>query len=484
MKTRQNLPSFYKKNVLVVGLGRSGVAACELLRKYDCTVTATDVRREDAFGVEARALAEQGIKLSLGGHDPALIKETELIVLSPGVPRSTAFIQQALNAGVPVVSEIEIAAEVARAPILAVTGTNGKSTVVTLLGKILASSGLETAVAGNIGVALSAVVEDVPPEGAIVVEISSFQLESVVKFHPKVAVLLNLTPDHLDRYDGLGSYVSAKARIFMNLGRSDSAVFNADDPLEEPLVSGLQARLLGFSFRERRVKEGAFVRGGAFWLRFAGAEAAVTEDTSIALRGPHNFANILASICAAAAFGLKPEQMKKPIDEFKGLEHRLEDVAEIDGVSFVNDSKATNVDSLKYSLLSFNEPIVLIAGGRDKEGNFSPLKELATERVKELVLIGEASKKIAAAWPGVKAHFAKSMQEAVETAFKLAGPKEVVLLAPGCASFDMFKDFEDRGRVFKSAVLSLVRSKAGPQGAAGRAAATKAKAGARGKRDA
>jgi UDP-N-acetylmuramoylalanine--D-glutamate ligase len=461
MKTSQNHPSFFRKNVLVVGLGRSGIAACVLLRKYECTITATDVREHSMLAADARNLGEEGVRLSVGGHDPALIKGKDLIVLSPGVPRSIALIQEALRSGVPVLSEIEIAFEVARAPILAVTGTNGKSTVVTLLGKILSSAGLEVAVAGNIGLALSTVVEDVPSQGIIVAEISSFQLESIKKFHPRVAVLLNITPDHLDRYDGLDSYIEAKARIFSNLTSSDSAVFNADDPIETPLVASVRGRLLSFSFSERKVREGAFVRGGAFWLRSPSQESEVTKESEVALRGPHNFSNILASICAASAFDLKAEQMKRAIEEFKGLEHRLEEVAEIDGVSFINDSKATNVDSLKYSLLSFNDPIVLIAGGRDKGGNFSALRQLASERVKELVLIGEASKKISASWSGIRTHFAKSMPEAVETAFGLAKPRDVVLLAPGCASYDMFKDFEDRGRVFKNAVLSLVRGGTG-----------------------
>jgi UDP-N-acetylmuramoylalanine--D-glutamate ligase len=464
MKTSNTHPSFAKKNILVVGLGRSGIAACELLRKYECAITATDAREQSMLTTEARNLQEEGVKLSVGGHDLTLIKGKDLVVLSPGVPRSIALIQEALKAGVPVLSEIEIAFEVARAPILAVTGTNGKSTVVTLLGKILSSSGLEAAVAGNIGLALSAVVEDVPSEGVIVAEISSFQLESIDKFHPRVAVLLNITHDHLDRYDGLSSYIEAKARIFSNLTSSDSAIFNADDPLQAPFMASVAARRLSFSFRERRVKEGAFARGGAFWLKSSGQESEVTTENAVRLRGPHNFWNILACICAASAFGVTAEQMKRPIEEFGGLEHRLEDVAEIDGVSFVNDSKATNVDSLKYSLLSFSTPIVLIAGGRDKGGNFSALRHLARERVKELVLIGEASKKIAASWPGTPAHFAQSMPEAVEVAFGLASPHDIVLLAPGCASFDMFKDFEDRGRAFKSAVLSLVRGSATAKG--------------------
>lgn len=477
MKTSKTSPSFAKKNVLVVGLGRSGVAACELLRKYGCAITATDVREQSMLAGDARNLQEEGVKLSVGGHDLTLLKGKDLVVLSPGVPRSILLVQEALKTGVPVLSEIEIAFEVALAPILAVTGTNGKSTVVTLLGKIFSGAGLEVAVAGNIGLALSAVVEDVPPQGIIVAEISSFQLESIDKFHPKVAVLLNITPDHLDRYDGLESYVEAKARVFSNLTSSDFAVFNADDSLQLSLVTPLTAKLLSFSFRERRVNEGAFIRGGAFWLRTAGEESQVTRENDVALRGPHNFSNILASICAASALGMKAEQMKRSIEEFKGLEHRLEEVADIDGVSFINDSKATNVDSLKYSLLSFSNPIVLIAGGRDKGGNFSALRQLATDRVKELVLIGEASKKIAASWPGIRAHLAQSMLEAVETAYRLARPRDVVLLAPGCASFDMFKDFEDRGRAFKNAVLSLVRGCADPEGGANAKAAAAAKGG-------
>ncbi|MFH0777947.1 MAG: UDP-N-acetylmuramoyl-L-alanine--D-glutamate ligase [Candidatus Eisenbacteria bacterium] len=460
MKETVTAPSFREKKVLVVGLGRSGTAASEVLRRYGCEVTATDTRNKAELSREIGALEEQGVRLSLGGHDRSLLKNKDLVVLSPGVPRSIDLIREALGQGIPVLSEIEIAFELAKAPIVAVTGTNGKSTVATLLGSVFVTSGLETVVAGNIGLPLSAVVEDVPPSGVIVAEISSFQLESIDKFRPKVAVLLNITPDHLDRYDGLEDYVSAKARIFSNLTPSDCAVVNADDPLQAPLAITLRSRVLSFSFRERRVKEGAFARGGTFWLREAGKDFEVLREDSAALKGPHNSWNMLACICASGAMGLTPEQMRTPMAQFKGLEHRLEEVAEIDGVTFVNDSKATNVDSLKYALLSFSNPVVLIAGGKDKGGNFAALKHLVAEKVKQLVLIGQAAGKIRDSWPEVPCHEASSMQEAVDVAFRLAVPRDVVLLSPGCASFDMFKDFEDRGHVYKSAVRSIVRRNA------------------------
>jgi UDP-N-acetylmuramoylalanine--D-glutamate ligase len=458
MKAEAGLPSFAKKKVLVVGLGRSGVAACEVLRRYECEVTVTDSNKKSDLVFETRSLEEQGVKLALGGHDAALLKEKELVVLSPGVPRNIPLIQEALKLNVPVLSEIEIAWELSRAPIIAVTGTNGKSTVVTLIGKIISGAGLEVAVAGNIGTPLCAVVEGIPPDGAIVAEISSFQLESIEKFHAKVAVLLNVTPDHLDRYADFESYVAAKTKIFLNQNSSDFAVLNADDPVQTPMAATLAATNLLFSFRERKVKDGAFVRGKSLWLRVGGREFELMEVNEVPLKGPHNISNVMASVCAAAAIGVAPEQMRKSVQQFTGLEHRLEEVAEIDGVLFVNDSKATNVDSLKYALLSFEKPVTLIAGGKDKGGNFVKISALAAEKVKQLVLIGHAAEKIKSSWPKLKTHKAASMEEAVAAAFKLSGPGDIVLLAPGCASFDMFRDFEHRGKVFKEAVHSLVRA--------------------------
>ncbi len=463
-RARAVAPSFAGKSVLVVGLGRSGLAASEVLRRYDCDVTATDTSPKSELEPEARALEEQGVRLVLGGHDSALLKGKQLIVLSPGVPRTIPLVQEALRHGIPVLSEIEVAWELSRAPIVAVTGTNGKSTVVTLLGKIVAAAGFEVAVAGNIGIPLCAVAESIPPEGVIVAEISSFQLESVDRFHAKVAVLLNITPDHLDRYPDVESYTAAKARVFANQTPSDFAVLNADDPAQKVFAATLGAKILSFSFAERKVRHGAFVRGKSFWFRDANGETEITGVDDVPLKGPHNIANVMACVCASAAAGVAPAAMKTPIEEFKGLEHRLEEVAEIDRVMFVNDSKATNVDSMKYALLSFEKPVVLIAGGKDKGGNFAKLASLASEKVKALVLIGQAAEKIKSSWPSIKAHAAGSMEEAVATALKLAGPDEVVLLAPGCASFDMFKDFEHRGRVFKEAVHALARTGAGSDG--------------------
>ncbi len=467
MKAEGALPSFAKKKVLVVGLGRSGVAASEVLRRYACEVTATDTGQKEDLSSEVRGLEEQGVRLALGGHDMSLLKGADLVILSPGVPRTIPLIEEATRMGIPVRSEIEIAWELSRADIIAVTGTNGKSTVVTLLGKVVAAAGMEVAVAGNIGIPLCAVAEDVPEGGVIVAEISSFQLESIQRFHPRVSVLLNVTPDHLDRYADFESYVAAKARVFSNQGPSDFAVINADDPVQRSMTTSLTPKVLAFSFRERKVRDGAFIRGSSFWFRHAGAESEVTAVDDISLRGPHNIANVMACICASAAVGVRPEQMKSPVEEFRGLEHRLEEVAEIDGVTFVNDSKATNVDSLRYSLLSFDGPLVLIAGGKDKGGNFANLSSLASEKVKHVVLIGQAADKIKSSWPHLKSHRASTMEEAVSIAFRLSVPGDSVLLAPGCASFDMFRDFEHRGQVFKEAVHSLVRGGAGSRSGAG-----------------
>ncbi|MBN1504229.1 MAG: UDP-N-acetylmuramoyl-L-alanine--D-glutamate ligase [Candidatus Eisenbacteria bacterium] len=457
-------PSFAGKSVLVVGLGRSGLAASEVLRRHECSVTATDTSLKPDLGPEARALEEQGITLALGGHDASLLKGKDLIVLSPGVPRAIPLIQEALKQGIPVLSEVEIAWELARAPIVAVTGTNGKSTVVTLLGKIVAAAGFEVAVAGNIGIALCAVAESVPADGVIVAEISSFQLESIDRFHARVAVLLNITPDHLDRYPDVESYAAAKARVFANQIQSDFAVLNADDPAQKQFAVTLGAQVLTFSFTDRKVERGAFVRGSSLWFRDSSGEYEITGVDDVPLKGPHNIANVMACVCASAAAGVRAEQMKRPIEEFRGLEHRLEEVAEIDGVVFVNDSKATNVDSMKYALLSFEKPVVLIAGGKDKGGDFAKLARLASEKVKAMVLMGQAAEKIGRSWPSVTAHKAGSMEEAVAAALKQAAPGDVVLLAPGCASFDMFKDFEHRGRAFKEAVHALARTGAGSGG--------------------
>jgi UDP-N-acetylmuramoylalanine--D-glutamate ligase len=454
------------RRVTVLGLARSGVAACRLLRALGAEVTGTDARRPDeladrradGLGVDVRSLAGAGVRLQLGGNPPEAFRDAELVITSPGVPVDHPALVECRERGVPVIGELELAYRVTTAEVVAITGTNGKTTTTSLVGALLAEGGRRVLVGGNIGRPLSAEALAFPDDGVIVAEVSSFQLETVDRFRPRVAALLNLTPDHLDRHRTLDAYRNAKARIFARQTAGDWAVVNADDPGAAELAGRAPGRLLWFS-RLQAVREGAFVRDGAVTLRLAGTERAVGPVEEISLRGAHNVENVLAACAAASALGVAPERLRAGIRGFRGVAHRIERVRERAGVVFYNDSKATNVDATLKALAAFREPIVLVAGGRDKAQRFEALVEAARGRVKAAVLIGEGRATLGPALRAVTAvHESGSMAEAVAMAAALAVPGDVVLLSPACASFDMFRDYEHRGDVFKAEVLALPES--------------------------
>jgi UDP-N-acetylmuramoylalanine--D-glutamate ligase len=443
------------RSVTVLGLARSGVAACRLLLALGARVTGTDARTAAALSPEALTLATEGVRLVLEGHPPEAFATAELVVVSPGVPADHAALTQCRARGVPVVGEIELAYRTMAAEFVAITGTNGKTTTTALTGALVAESGRPVLVGGNIGRPLAAGALDFPADGWVVAEVSSFQLETTHAFRPHVAAVLNVTPDHLDRHGSLAAYTEAKARIFRAQGAGDWAVLNADDPGAAALASRVRGRLLWFSRREA-VTEGAWVRDGWVTLRLGGRDLAVGPVDEIFLRGAHNLENVLAATACAGALGVAPERLRAGIRGFRAVPHRIEWIRERGGVAFYNDSKGTNVDATLKALAAFDEPIVLIAGGRDKGQQFDALADAARGRVKAAVLIGEGRATLGPALRAVtRVEEAGSMGDAVRRAAALAAPGDVVLLSPACASFDMFRDYEHRGTVFAEEVRAL-----------------------------
>jgi UDP-N-acetylmuramoylalanine--D-glutamate ligase len=384
----------------------------------------------------------------------------DVLVWSPGIPLTHPLAVAARSHGLPIVSELELGFLAAHAPMLCITGTNGKSTTTDLVGALLRAAGRKAEVCGNIGHAVCEVAEAVGPSDLLVVEVSSFQLETVDRLKPFVATWLNLTPDHLDRHLDLDAYGALKQRLFARQDETDYAVWNADDPELRARRTGagepLEFSLLG------PVEEGAYFADGHLCLAWRGGTERLLPASELRLAGEHNRANALAALATVLPLELSLDAQRQVLREYRGLEHRLELVAELDGVRFINDSKATNTTSLAVALKSFDRPVVLIAGGRDKGQDFAPLAALVRRSVRQLVLIGEGAPRLAAAWPDVPAVRAQSLAEAVDQAYRLAQPEGTVLLSPGCASFDMFRDYEDRGRKFKAEVerLKLMEARA------------------------
>lgn len=443
------------KRALVAGAARSGVAAARLLARHGADVTLCDRRATDALPEAARALAADGVTVTGGRDDAALLDGRDLLVWSPGIPVNHPLIVAAHERGITVMGELELGFLAAKAPLLCITGTNGKSTTTDLTGALLRAAGREVEVCGNIGRAMCEVAEDVSASGLLVVEVSSFQLETVDKLKPWVSTWLNLTPDHLDRHGDLETYAAMKDRLFVRQDESDWAVRNADDPAVASRRSGHGAPL-EFSV-SRAVPEGAYFEDGHVVTAWRGGRERLMPRSEVRLPGPHNLANALAALTTVLPLELPPDTLRRALREYGGLEHRLEPAGTVGGVRFVNDSKATNTNSLEVALQSFPQKIVLIAGGRDKGQDFSPLAPLVRQACKQLVLIGEGAPVMEKAWTGVPAARAESLRDAVEMAYLAAGPDGVVLLSPGCSSYDMFKDFEDRGRRFKDEVARLAQ---------------------------
>jgi len=449
------------KRILVVGLARTGEVVSLFAAGYGATVTATDEKPERELAPTAQALRAVGVKLELGGHAPELFLEKDLIVVSPGVPKTLPLLAGARSRGIPVWSEIELAWRFLRGKLVAVTGSNGKTTTTALTAHILKTAGMETLVGGNIGTPLLSLVESSNDATVTVAELSSFQLENIEAFRPEIGVLLNLTPDHLDRHASFEEYAAAKMQLFSNQLDRDCAVLNADDSEVTRRMPSHQ-QVFWFS-RQKRVATGAFLRDRQIMFRWEGDEIGLGWRDDICLRGDHNVENVLAACAAAYLAGADPGAIAGGVKTFRGVEHRLEFVAEIRGVGFFNDSKATNVDAARRAIEAFPGPLIVILGGQDKGSPYTPLAEPLRQRARTAILIGAAAEKLAAdLGPAVPYVHADTLERAVELAISAARPGDTVLLTPACASFDQFENYEHRGRVFKQLVGDLEnRSRSG-----------------------
>lgn len=442
------------QRVLVVGLGASGLASAKLLLRQGARVVVNDLRDEEALGERVREVRQAGAELVLGAHDPALFTSVDRIVLSPGVPPMEA-LDAADAAGVPIASEVELASWFLEGTVLAVTGTNGKSTVTTLLGQMCERTGRPTFVGGNLGTPLVDVVDTdaAGPDGLAVVELSSFQLERVDRFRANVAVLLNVSEDHLDRYDSYAAYAAAKGRIFHGQRVEDAAVVPAGDEVCASLARAGAGALHAFGLPGGEVRaDGGCIVNGVSKLSVPTSE--------LRIRGAHNVDNACAAALAARLAGVAPEHVAAALRQFAGLPHRMQHVRDLDGVGWYDDSKATNVGAAVAAIAGLDDLpgwVVLLAGGKDKGGSYAPLREAMERRGRALVLIGEAAGRIAEAFEGSSMEPARagSMDEAVAEARRLAEPGDAVVLAPACASFDMFRSFADRGDAFQRAVRAL-----------------------------
>jgi len=442
----------------ILGGARSGLAAAALLKSAGAEVFLSEKGVAAALGSLPAELERLGVPAEFGGHT-ARVTEADVLVVSPGVPSTVPAVKDALARGIDVVSELEMASWFCPGPIVAITGTNGKTTTTALAGRIFQDAKIRSVVAGNIGTAFSQVVAEMTEGAVAVLEVSSFQLDHIKTFRPRVSVLLNITPDHLDRYDRrFELYVASKQRVFEHQGMGDTLIYNADDPATCTAVDGkvsADVRRLAFS-RAGRVKAGAFVQDGALTVALEGTPSAVIPVSDISIRGAHNLDNAMAATLAGRAMGVPTASLRATLKNFKGVEHRLEFVRELDGVSYVNDSKATNVDAVWYALQSFTSPIVVLVGGRDKGNDYGRLMEPVKKHVRAIVAIGESAGTVRAAFTGVvPLTVAGSMEEAVHAARGIAQRGDVVLLSPACASFDWFQNYEHRGRVFKEIVMGM-----------------------------
>ena len=445
------------KKVLVVGLGKSGLAAALFLRRRGAQVTVSDVRSAEALAKEIPALIEAGIMVESGGHGLLTFRRQDLIVVSPGVPLDTPELAQVKHFGLPVIGELELAARFLKGHALAVTGSNGKTTTTTLLGEILKAGGLPTLVGGNIGLPVVALIDESTEDTWSVLEVSSFQLETTVQFHPEIAVILNITPDHLDRHGSFENYCAAKERIFAAQTAEDCLVLNADNTPCAAAAARSAAKVYWFSV-EHPVPQGAWLEQGSVVYR--AAEDAPTEHVmplrGIPLKGSHNIENVLAAVVAARLAGVPAEIIRHAVESFQAVEHRLEYVVTHNGVQFYNDSKATNVDATAKAIAAFSGGIHLILGGKDKNSDYTLLSDLLRERVSAVYTIGSAAAKIESHLRGVVSIYScETLDKAVASAAAAARPGEVVLLAPACSSFDQFENYEQRGKVFKQLVKDL-----------------------------
>lgn len=447
------------KKTLVVGMARSGVGAAQLLCKAGAQVTVNDSKKREELKTDLSPLDTLPVTWALGQGAEALLDGTDVLVISPGIPDTAPFVQKAKAMGVYVIGEVELASQLAPGMLVAITGTNGKTTTTTLTAEMFRASGKKSFAVGNIGESYAAAGLVSRAEDVMVCEISSFQMETADTFHPKAAAFLNLTEDHLNRHGTMEVYAAMKMRVFQNQTPDDVAVFNADDPALEKLIPQVKAQVMLFS-RKREVPQGAFVRNGMVTVRWQGREENICPAAEIRIPGPHNLENALAAVCLAYSMGVKAETLAKTLRSFAGVEHRIEYVRTLRGVRYINDSKGTNVDSTIRAVQTMTRPTVIILGGSDKHCDFTPLvKEmLASPMMREAVVLGVTADQIE---DTLRRHGftairrARSMEEAVQLCQHDAQDGWNVLLSPACASFDMFSDYEERGRVFKRLVNEL-----------------------------
>ncbi|HSD94489.1 MAG TPA: UDP-N-acetylmuramoyl-L-alanine--D-glutamate ligase [Syntrophales bacterium] len=447
------------KKILVIGLGKTGIATARFAAAKGAIVTVSDEKREAELQEALGALAGLSLRVSTGVADPAIVEGIDLVVPSPGVPPFNPIVREAERRGIPVLSEVELAWRFLRVPVIAITGTNGKTTVTTLIGHILSKAGKRAFVGGNIGSPLIGYVGGPQDDEWAVIEMSSFQLQRIETFRARVAVLLNVAPDHLDYHADYAEYRHAKERIFANQQAGDLAVLNADEAESAALAGKLKARVAFFSTTSQTA-EGMSLRGNKLTYRAGGREIETYPASMIRIPGRHNVENVMAAVMAARYAGCTPGSIVEAVGSFTGLAHRIELAGERGGVVFYDDSKGTNVSAVVRALEAFEAPVILLMGGRDKNGDFETLEPLIRRHVKEMVLFGEARERIGARIGGiVKTKTAATMVDAVHAAYANAAPGDVVLLSPGCASFDEFRSYAHRGEVFKETVTRLTDRK-------------------------
>jgi UDP-N-acetylmuramoylalanine--D-glutamate ligase len=448
-------PNLSGQKIVVLGMARSGMATASFLAARGARVTVSEKRESAELSAEIQQLQRWGVEWETGGHKEETLLNSDFIVVSPGIPLRIPLLQQAGQRGIPLVSEIELASRFLRGRVIGITGSNGKTTTTTLTGEILQQAGFEVQVGGNIGTPLISLVEKSKDTTVTVVELSSFQLEAIPTFRPDVAMCLNITPDHLDRYESFSHYAQAKLNLFRNQRASDFAILNQQDPLLQDEAAHILSRVFWFS-SQQPVSRGCWFDGKRLIWNSPGETDQLVGAEEIQIKGMHNIENVAAALVAGILVGANPRELCEGVRRFAGVEHRLERVAEINGVIFYNDSKATNTDATIKALESFPAGIVLILGGRDKGGDFSVLRPLIKEKVKEVLLLGEAAAKIRRQLGEiVPLGETASMSEAVSQGYAIALPGEIVLLAPACASYDLFRNYEHRGMVFKEEVLRL-----------------------------
>jgi len=443
------------KRVLVVGLAKTGISTARFLKQQGAIVTATDILPASRIkGIDA--LHNTGVEVETGRHSLKHFLNADLIVVSPGISPDIEPLREARGKGIEIISEIELAFNFIEEPIVAIAGTNGKTTTTTLIGKVLGDAGKRVFVGGNIGLPLIEYVMADKKANYLVAEVSSFQLEGIRRFRPHIAILLNITEDHLDRYASFDEYIVAKLRLFENMDKGDFAIINIDDPTIKSRISNLKSQISILPFSSSTVlKQGIYYRNRRIIYAVEGVEECYATG-GFKLKGIHNMENIMAAIAAARICGVPKDKILKSIEEFNGLPHRMEFVKEINGVAYYNDSKGTNIGALQKSLVGMNSPVILIAGGKDKGGDYRVLKDLIRKKVKLLILLGEAKNKMKDALGDcTETRLVESLSEAVTVAAKRAAAGDVVLLSPACSSFDMFKNYEERGELFRREVMGL-----------------------------